>query len=124
MYLRNDVLILADVFQKFWKVCLKAYKLDPVDFFSTPNLSWDAMLFITGVDLGLLSDIDMLLFFERRIRGGINGIGELRHFRANNRDLDVFDESKANVFGAFFDVTSLYAGTMQQTLPVVEFWVD
>ena len=75
------------------------------------------MLITTRVDLGLLSDIDML-FFERGIRGGINGIGELRYFRANNRDLDVFDESKANVYGAFCDVTSLYAGTMQQTLPV------
>ena len=55
------------------------------------------MLKTTRVDLGLLSDIDMLLFFERGIRGGINGIGELCHFRANNRDLDVFDESKGNV---------------------------
>ena len=57
-------------------------------------------------------------FFERGIRGGINGIGDLRYFPANNRDLDVFDESKAKVYGAFFDFTSLYAGTMQQTLPV------
>ena len=75
-------------------------------------------MLITSIDLGLLSDIDMLLFFEKGIRGGINGIGELRYFRANNRDLDVFDESKVNVCGAFFDVTSLYAGTMQHTLPV------
>ena len=96
---------------------MKVYKLDPVHFFSAPNLSWDAMLMTTRVDLGLLSDIDML-FFERGIRGGINGIGELRYFRANNREMDVFDESKANVYGAFSDVTSLYACTMQQTLPV------
>ena len=117
VYLGTDVLIPADVSEKFRQVCMKVYKLDPVHFFSAPNLSWNAMLIATRVDLGLLSDIDML-FFERGIRGGINGIGELRHFRANKRDLDVFDESKANVYGAFFDVTSLYAGTMQQTLPV------
>ena len=116
VYLRTDVLILADVFEEFRQICKKVYKLDPVHFFSAPNLSWDAMLNTTRVDLGLLGDFDMLLFFERGIRGGINGIGELRYFRANNRDLDVFDESKANVYGAFFDVTSLYAGTMQQTL--------
>ena len=93
VYLRTDVLILADVFKKFRQVCMKVYKLDPIHF-SAPNLSWDAMLITTRVDLGLLSDIDMLLFFERGIRGRINGIGELRYFRANNRDLDVFDESK------------------------------
>ena len=117
VYLRTDVLILAEGFEKIRQVCLKVYKLDPVHF-SAPNLSWHAMLNTTLVDLGLLSDIDMLLFFERGIHGGLDGIGELRHFRANNRDLDVFDESKANVYGAFFDVTSLYAGTIQQTLPV------
>ena len=76
------------------------------------------MLITPRIDLGLLSDIDMLLFFERGICEGINGIGELHHFRPNNRDLDDFDESKANVYGAFFDVTSLYAGIMQQTLHV------
>ena len=101
-YLWTDVLILIDVFEQFRQVCVKVYKLDPVHFFSAPNLSWDAMLITTRVDLGLLSDIDMLLFFERRVRGGINGNGKLRYFRANNRDLDVFDESKANVYGAFF----------------------
>ena len=118
VYLRTDVLILADVFEKFRQVCMKVYKLDAVHFFSAPNLSWDAMVNTTRVDVGLLSDIDMLLFFESVIRGSINGKGELRFFRSNNRDLDVFDESKANVYGAFFDVTSFYAGTMQQTLPV------
>ena len=75
------------------------------------------MLITTRATLGLLTDIDLLLFFEKSIRGGINGIGELRHFVANNKDLDSFDVSQPSVYGAFFDVTSLYAGTMQQTLP-------
>ena len=76
------------------------------------------MLITSRVDLGLFSDIDMLLFFQRGIRGDFNAIGEHRHFQASNKDLDGFGKSKANVHGAFFDVTSLYAGTMQQTLPV------
>ena len=115
VYSRTDVVILADVFEKFRQVSKKIYQLDPVQFFSAPNLSWDAMLVTTRVNVGLLGDFDMLLFFERGIRGGINGSGELRHFRANNRDLDDFGESKANVYRAFFDVTSLYAGAMQKT---------
>ena len=90
VYLRTDVLI-TDIFEKFRQVCMKVYKLDPVHFFSAPNLGWDAMLITTRVDLvGLLRDIDML-FFAGGLRGGINGIGELRYFRANNGDLDVFD---------------------------------
>lgn len=118
VYLRTDVFILADIFQKFREVCLDVYKLDPVHFYSAPNLSWDAMLITTGVKLELLQDIDQLLFFEKSIRGGINGLGALRYFEANNKYLDTFDPQKEATFGAFFDVTSLYAGTMQKEMPV------
>ena len=125
IYLKIDVFILADVFQLFRKVCMKVYSLVPAHFFSAPNLSWEAMLITTRATLGLLSDVDMLLFFERGIRGGFNGIGELRHFEANNSYMDSFDDTKPSVFGAFFDVTSLYAGTMQPMLPLDQYaWND
>ena len=79
------------------------------------------MLITTKVELGVLKDIDMLLFCERAIRGGINGTGALRHFKANNHYMHDFDPSQPTVFGAFFDVTSLYAGTMQKPLPVFNY---
>ena len=118
VYLKIDVLLLADIFQKFRSVCLNVYRLDPSHFYSAPNLSWESMLISTRVKLGLLKDIDMLLFFERGIRGGINGVGELRHFTANNAHLDHFDRRQKTTFGAFYDVTSLYAGTMQKRMPL------
>ena len=74
------------------------------------------MLISTRVQLGLSEDVDMLLFFERGIRGGINGVGELRHFTANNPHLNTFDPSPKTTFGAFYDVTPLYAGTMQKMM--------
>ena len=43
-YLKKDVLLLADFFEKFTDTCLKFYKLDPCHYFSYPVLSWDAML--------------------------------------------------------------------------------
>ena len=43
-YLKRDVLLLADVFEKFIGTCLKFYKLDLYYYFSSPGLSWDAML--------------------------------------------------------------------------------
>ena len=43
-HLKKDVLLLADVFEKFIDTCLKFYKLDPCHYFSSPELSWDAML--------------------------------------------------------------------------------
>ena len=121
VYLQTDVLLLVDIFENFRRVCIKVYKLDPAHFFSAPNLSWDAMLISTEAKLGLLDDIDKLLFFERAIRGGVNGIGEVRHFTANNPLLSSFSSRETTTFGAFFDVTSLYAGTMQQLMPSVDY---
>ena len=50
-YLKNDVLLLADVFEKFIDTCLKSYGLDRCHYFSSPGLSWHAMLKMTGVKL-------------------------------------------------------------------------
>ena len=50
-YLKKGVSLLADVFEKFIDTCLKFYRLDPCDYFSSPGLSWDAMLKMTGVRL-------------------------------------------------------------------------
>ena len=46
-YLKKDVLLLADVFERFIEVCLKFYGLHPCHYFSSPELSWDLMLKMT-----------------------------------------------------------------------------
>ena len=58
-YLKKDVSLLADVFEKFIDTCLKFYRLDPCHYFSSPGLSWDTMLKMSGVKLEKISDIDM-----------------------------------------------------------------
>ena len=55
IYLKRDVLLLADVFEKFIKTCLDYYGLNPCHYFSSPGLSWDAMLKTTGIKLDLIS---------------------------------------------------------------------
>ena len=62
------------MFEKFIKTCLDYYKLGPCHYFSSPGLSWDAMLKMTGINLDLISDIDMHLFIEKGMRGGISYI--------------------------------------------------
>ena len=44
LYLKADVLLLTDVFGRFINMCLDYYGLDPFHYFSSPGLSWDAML--------------------------------------------------------------------------------
>ena len=43
-YLKKNVLLLTDVFEKFIDTCLKFYGLDPCHYFSCPGLSWDDIL--------------------------------------------------------------------------------
>ena len=74
LYLKSDVLLLADVFENFRATCLKHYKLDPAHYYTSPGLAWDACLKTTGKHLELLHDYDMLMMFERGIRGGITHI--------------------------------------------------
>ena len=75
------------------------------------------MLETTDAEFGLLSDIDMLLFCEKAIRGVLNGVGALRHFRALKKYLQKFDRNEKFVFGAIFVVASLYGGVMVRKLP-------
>ena len=60
------------MFEKFISTCLDYYGLDPCHYFISPTLSWDAMLKMNGIKLGLISDIDRHLFTEKGMRGGIS----------------------------------------------------
>jgi hypothetical protein len=65
LYLKIDVLLLADVFETFRDVCLKSYAIDPAYYYTAPGMSFDCMLKKTAVKLELLSDYEMLLMFEK-----------------------------------------------------------
>ena len=71
LYAKSDTLLLADVFKNFKNKCIEIYELDPAHFLSAPGLAWQACLKKTGIILELLTDVNMLLVVEKRIRGGI-----------------------------------------------------
>ena len=97
LYLKRDVLLLCDVFERFISTCLKYYRLDPCHYFSSPGLSWDAMLKMSGVRLRLIDDMDMHLFVEKGMRGGISSIVK-RYCRANNEFVEGYDSGKEKSF--------------------------
>ena len=116
IYLKTDVLLLADVFEKFTKTCLYYYGLDPCHYFSSPELSWDTILKMNGIELDLISDIDMHLFIEKGLRGGISYIAK-RHSKANNKYMECYDSSKESIYIIYLDVNNLYGWVMIQYLP-------
>ena len=83
-FLKTDVLLLADIFEKFRTTCMKHYSLDPANYISAPGLAWDAMLLKTGIELDLITDLEMLKMVERAKRGGLCFVGSKRMVKANN----------------------------------------
>ena len=106
-YLKKDVLLLADVFEKFIDTCLKYYGLDPCHYFSAPGLSWDAMLKMTGIELEKIPDIDKYLFTEKGLRGRISYIAK-KHSKANNKYLNDYDPKKPSTFISYIDMNNLW----------------
>ena len=97
LYLKTNVLLLADVFEKFINTCLEYYGLNPCHYFSSLRLSRDAMLKMTGMELELISDIDMDLFIEKGMKGGISYIPK-RFSKANNKYMQFYDDKKPSKY--------------------------
>ena len=116
LYLQSDILLLADVFENFRKTCLEYYKLDPCHYFTSPGLSWDAMLKMTDIKLELMTDIDMLQFIEKGLRGGISYIAN-RYGNANNKYMKDYNKNKPSKYIMYLDANNLYGWAMSQYLP-------
>ena len=125
LYLKSDVLLLADVFEEFRNICLKNYSLDPAWYYTSPGLSWDALLKHSEVKLELLTDPDKLLLFEKGIRGGISMISN-RYGQANNKYMEEkYDPSHPSKYLAYLDANNLYGWAMMKPLPVGDFkWME
>ena len=117
LYLKSDVLLLADVFENFGKTCLQYY-------FTSPGLSWDAMLKMTDIKLKLISDIDMYQFIEKGMRGGTSYIAN-RHGKANNKYMKTYNEKAPSKYIMYLDANNLYGWAMSQHLPTGDFkWLS
>ena len=122
LYLKCDVLQLADVFEHFRNKCLTNFKLDPAHYISTPQFAWDAMLKMTKAKIEIFSEEnqDMHLFVEPHIRGGFSQISQ-RYAHANNKFSSVYDPSLPTTYIMCEDANSLYAGVMRMKLPLDDF---
>ena len=102
--------LLADFFEKFRRTCLDFYSLDPLHYYTTPGLAWDAALRMSRVELELITD-------ENSIRGGISMIST-RYARANNRSFSsTYDDKLPRQDLIYLDVNNLYGCAMSQFLP-------
>ena len=116
-------LMSADVLSSHW-TCMKTYDLDPAHYYTAPGLAWDAALKYTDVNLDTITDIDLHLFIERAIRGGISMITH-RHAKADNPLLGDYNPAQPTSFILYLDVSNLYGWAMSQPLPLCDFeWIQ
>ena len=84
LYLRLDVLLSADVMNKFRQTCMGHYKLDPSHFLYTTKLVMECYVEMTNVIIELMRDIGMYTMISKNIRGALCTIGSIRYVKANN----------------------------------------
>ncbi|CAH3144907.1 unnamed protein product, partial [Porites lobata] len=89
-------------------------------YYTSPGLAWDACLKETGQELQLLHDYDMLMLFERGIRGGITHIS-MRYAEANNKYMADYDHDQPSNYIQYLDANNLYGWAMSQPLPTHDF---
>ena len=124
LYLKTDVLLLADVMTEFRKTCKKAYGLNAPHYYTSPGLAWNAMLKHTEMELDLISDPDMYLTIERGIRGGVSSIMK-RYSKANHKYLKDYNPKKPNKHILYLDANNLYGWAMSKPLPHKNFrWMN
>ena len=124
LYVQNDTLLLADVFENFRDICIKVYELDPAHFVSLPGLAWEACLKKTNIELELLTAYDMLLMVEEGKRGGIcHSIH--RYAKANNIYIKNYNNNEESSYIQYLDANNLYGWAMSKKLPVNSFrWLN
>ena len=87
-------------------MCLKYYGLYPCHYFSSPGLSCDAMLKMTGIELEKISDFDKHLYIEKGLRRGISYISKT-YSKANNKYLNDYHPKKPSTFITYLDMNNL-----------------
>lgn len=124
LYMKTDILLLVDVFEKFREGCLNTYELDPSNHFTLPGFTWDCMLKHTNIVLELLMCVDMIMFVEDGIRDGLSQCS-LRYPKANNKYMPVYDANIPDKYLLYTDINNQYGWTMSQYLPYGGFkWME
>ena len=125
LYLKCDVLQLADVFENFRQLALEEDELDPVHYFSIPGLSWDSAFKMTRCEVEILKEAEMYQFFEKGIRGGMTFVNK-HYVKTNHPSVpESYNPHEAITELLYIDINNLYGHSLSSKLPQHSFqWVD
>ena len=87
LYCKSDVILLADVFEKFIKVSTEEYIINPLYCASLPGYTYQCVLKYTDIKLQTLQDKDLILLIENDIRGGISSVMGDRYVKSDEKKI-------------------------------------
>ena len=112
------MLLLADVMNKLRQTCMEHYNVEPTQFYTLPNFSWNVMLQTTNANIELMRDVDMYNMISKNIRGGLCTTGSIRYAKANNPYMkDLYNPDDETSFILATDANNLYGKEMTEPLP-------
>ena len=117
VYVQSDVTQFTDIFEQFRTSCLKEYELGPAYFYTTLGLAMEACLKRTNLKVELLTDIDMVLMFEKGLRGEISQAIH-RYAVANNKHMPSYDSQRLSSYLMYLDANNLCEWAMCKKLPL------
>lgn len=125
LYLKTDVLALADVMENFRDIALKHYELDPIYYYTTPGYSFDACLKMTNINLDMLTDYRMLQIIEHGMRGGISSVLGDRYVNVEGKNYItnpiIPKDDPLQEWLLYVDANNLYGWAMSKKLPTGNF---
>ena len=121
LYLKTNVLLSVEVFEKFRDKCLECYEIDPCYTYSTPGLTWLCGLKYANVEHKYYKENTVNIYdtIQRGIRGGLASVIGDCHVICKNKQIDPECTGKENYL-KYLDFNALYASAMVQALTTVE----
>ena len=105
--------MLTCFFEKFIKVSVNEFGINPLNCVSLPGYTWQSGLKYTGINLQTLQDKDMILLLENIIRGRRSSVMEDRYVKSNE-----------NIKILYKHANNLYGWAMSEYLPFDEIEFD
>lgn len=121
IYLSLDCLLLSDIYERYRSLCIQHFNLDPIHFYSSAGLSYNAALKMLKHPLELISDRTQLECILSGIRGGLATVGETLYAEANNPYCANYDPKCRTSYLAYLDLTNAYGRSLMQPLPYKHF---
>ena len=106
VYVKLDVVLLADCMENFRRVGIQEYAIDPAHCWTLAGYTWQCCLKMTNLELQLITDPNIYLMFENAIRGGVSTVSN-RYSKANNKYMSDYDSSQPSSYNHVFGCCEL-----------------